>query len=101
MKALAERAVEFEARRAPDALESGAFGADNDRLLTGAGDPDDGRDGLASILLHHQLLDLHRDTVRQFLHQLQRELLAYRLGNAKSLGAVGQLIEREHRFTDR
>src|ERR1700733_8864357 len=101
MEALAEQAVELEARRAPDALESTAFRADHDRLLTGTVHPDDGRHRLASVLLDRDLLDLHRHTVRQLLHQLQRELLADGFGDAKRLAAVGQLIEWEHRLPER
>ena len=43
MKAAAEQAIELQARGAADALEARAVGADDDRLVAGAIDPDDRR----------------------------------------------------------
>src|SRR6516162_4267894 len=82
VKSAAEQPVELQTGGASDSLQALAFCADDDRLVTRPVDPDRRvHDQLAAVLLH--ALDLHGDTVGQLLLQLQRQLLADELGDAK------------------
>src|SRR6185503_9183196 len=93
----AEEALHVLARRRGDALEQFAPGADHDRLLALALDPDRGLDApqaLAPALrrLVLEAFQRHVAAIGQLLAQQQEQLLAQNFRGEKALVAVGELL---------
>src|SRR5262249_13846713 len=101
VEALAEQAIELEAGGSPHTPQPLAPGTDDNRLLTRSVHPDRGRDARAPVGLLAHLFNLYCDPIGQLLEQLECQLLADRLGDPKSLTAIGELIGRKPRGTRR
>src|SRR5260221_13268083 len=90
--AVAEQALELEPGAAADALDLAAFVAEHDRLLPAALDSDGLADLDAAVLELLPRFGLDGRGIGQLVMELEKDLLARRLGGEQALRHVGELI---------
>ena len=89
-----EQCGQLAARLRPDLADAAAAGADQDRLVAGAGDVDRGVDPDRAVRALGKTLGLDGGAVRNFLMGLQKDLLAHDLGGEQPVRQVGQVVGR-------
>src|SRR5258708_37806053 len=92
MDAVAEQTLELEPGAGADALDLAAFVAEHDRLLAVALDIDGLADLDAAVLELLPRFGLDRRGIGQLVMELEKDLLARRLGSEQALRHVGELV---------